>query len=99
MRVTDREKRTYFRSATRVFHQNGVWFFATREGDHGPFTSQEVAAREATRFTADCASWERVGSDGTVLTPEIVTPRDVRSAAPRFRSWGRLAFKPGYSAN
>ena len=44
------EKVCYFRSDTRVFMQNGAWFFATREGDQGPFVSRERAFEEMARY-------------------------------------------------
>jgi hypothetical protein len=42
--------RRYFRSATRVFNLNGTWYFATREGDQGPFIHRELADVEAGRY-------------------------------------------------
>ena len=42
--------RRYFRSVTRVFNLNGTWYFATREGDQGPFIHRELADVEAGRY-------------------------------------------------
>jgi hypothetical protein len=42
--------RRYFRSSTRVFNLNGTWYFATREGDEGPFIHRELADMEAGRY-------------------------------------------------
>ena len=50
MRQDDHEKKCYFRSSDRVFKMNGSWFFATREGDRGPFRSQDRAVAEMKRF-------------------------------------------------
>ena len=33
--------------AARVFRLGGQWYFATRDGDIGPFHTREQAAREA----------------------------------------------------
>ena len=97
MRHTDGDRgRTYFRSEARIFHQNGVWYFATREGDQGPFAREDVARREAARYTAECASWgayqDAYGCTDKVDVERVVTPRNALRA-PRFRSWGRVAFK------
>jgi len=51
MRRSDVESdKKYFRSETRVFNLNGLWHFATREGDQGPFVSRKVAEQEALRY-------------------------------------------------
>lgn len=42
--------RKYFRSQTRVFNLNGSWYFATREGDKGPFSTRQLAEVEALRY-------------------------------------------------
>ena len=99
MRHTDADRgRAYFRSEARVFSQNGAWYFATREGDQGPFVRQDIARQEAGRYTAECASWgayqQTHGCTDGANVESIVTPRNAQRA-PRFRSWGRLAFKHG----
>ena len=54
MRRSDVESdKRYFRSETRVFNLNGLWHFATREGDQGPFSSRELAEKEAHRYADD----------------------------------------------
>jgi len=50
MRQGDSEPRNYFRSETRLFNLNGSWYFATREGDQGPFASRDRAQAEAQRY-------------------------------------------------
>ncbi len=50
MRHDDHSDKRYFRSPERVFHMNGAWFFAAREGDQGPFPSHTEAEREVDRF-------------------------------------------------
>lgn len=97
MRSNDGDRgRTYFRSEARVFSQNGEWYFATREDDQGPFARQDIAQREASRYTAECVSWgayQRArGCQAGAPSERLVTPRNVQYAS-RFRSWGRIAFK------
>ncbi len=101
MRVTDLGgERTYFRSGTRVFNLNGAWYFATREGNQGPFPSKADAQRQALQFANDCVSWHTLSAEraNAAEKKRLRSARDVRSASPRFRSWGRLAFRPGRSA-
>jgi len=51
MRQGDSDKnRNYFRSETRAFNLNGSWYFATREGDQGPFPNRDLAEAEALRY-------------------------------------------------
>lgn len=45
---TDREG-VYFRSSSRLFRLNGDWFFASREGDLGPFRTEQEAEVELAR--------------------------------------------------
>lgn len=53
-RRTDQEKRAYFRSSERVIRVNGAWYFASREGDHGPYRSEAQAVIEAQRYVQEC---------------------------------------------
>ena len=53
MRQDDHEKKCHFRSSDRVFHMNGSWYFATREGDQGPFQSEVNAYAEIKRFITE----------------------------------------------
>jgi len=48
-RREDHEDKTYFRSE-RVFAMNGQWYFGAREGDCGPFRTQEIARAALARF-------------------------------------------------
>jgi len=52
-------RRSYFRSGNRIFSLNGQWFFATREGEVGPFRSREVATKEAMRYVRERHDLER----------------------------------------
>ena len=97
MRHTDDSERTFFRSPTRIIHQNGGWYFASREGEHGPYPREAVAQREASRYARDCASW-RSYEEARRVNPGVLVPRrrsanEVRPGAPRLRSWGRVAFR------
>ena len=55
MRQTDpmSTTRSFFRSRQRVFALNGQWFYATREGEHGPFATREDALAEIGRFVEE----------------------------------------------
>lgn len=53
MRHDDHERKSYFRSPDRVFKINGAWYFATREGDQGPFTSEAQVHMEIKRFITE----------------------------------------------
>ena len=50
MRHDDHENKRYYRSSERVFRMNSEWFFAAREGDQGPYPSQNEAEREVERY-------------------------------------------------
>lgn len=52
MRRDDRKSKTYFRSE-RIFCMNGSWYFATREGEQGPFFSRTRAEDALKRFLGD----------------------------------------------
>jgi len=52
MRRDDKETKTYFRSE-RIFCMNGSWYFATREGEQGPFFSRTRAEDALKRFLGD----------------------------------------------
>jgi len=44
MRKTDADPdKRYFRSGSRLFMMNNQWWFASREGDQGPFGSESRA--------------------------------------------------------
>ena len=51
-RSTDdpQQSRSFFRAADRFFKQNEDWYFATREGDQGPFPNERVARSEYGTF-------------------------------------------------
>ena len=51
-RRDDIEDKTYFRS-DRLFCSNGQWFFATREGERGPFVSRDDAQAALARFVGE----------------------------------------------
>ena len=53
MRRDDIEpQRTFFRSSDRVIRLNGNWYFASREGDQGPYNDEMTARRELKRHLA-----------------------------------------------
>ena len=58
MRSTDADdnKRHFFRSQERLFCFNGQWYFATREGDSGPFPTKDIARAEVARYISERAA-------------------------------------------
>ena len=50
MRKDDEQQKTFFRTEDRIFQVNGQWWFATREGDRGPFASRQAAADELVAY-------------------------------------------------
>ncbi|MEM7099248.1 MAG: DUF6316 family protein [Pseudomonadota bacterium] len=52
MRKSDGDKNSHFRSADRVVRMNDQWWFATREGDMGPYKSREDAEAAINSYIA-----------------------------------------------
>lgn len=50
MRKDDEKRKTYFRTEDRLFQINDQWWFATREGDMGPYASRQAAQDELTAY-------------------------------------------------
>jgi hypothetical protein len=55
VRQDDQNSKCYFRSAGRVIHMNGAWYFVTREGEEGPYPSESEAQIEVARYISDQA--------------------------------------------
>jgi Domain of unknown function (DUF6316) len=55
MRVEDprESNKRYFRASKRVISLNGAWYFTTREGERGPFSSPEEADLQLRRFKVE----------------------------------------------
>jgi hypothetical protein len=77
MRSTDVDQyRHFFRSQERLFCFNGQWFFATREGDCGPFPTKDIARAEVTRYISERAALRsfqdsrKVPASGAELLPD-----------------------------
>jgi|MDTG01.2.fsa_nt_gb hypothetical protein len=51
VRNSDAISADYLRAATRFYQSNGGWFYATREGEHGPFPDRAAAEADARRYT------------------------------------------------
>ena len=57
MRNTDADQsRHFFRSQERLFCFNSQWYFATREGDCGPFPTKDIARTEVSRYINERAA-------------------------------------------
>lgn len=53
MRKTDTQEKTRFRSPERIFQVNEGWWFATRDGDRGPFGSRKQAQEALVQYVLD----------------------------------------------
>lgn len=91
MRRNDQQAKTYFRSE-RLFTMNDQWYFASREGDQGPFPTREAAQAALKQFTSECvalsdfqASRDRDSEpvETTIVTRVFSTPGN-----PRLRTRG-----------
>lgn len=45
-RRTDTDDVAHFRAGSRIFRLNDEWYFSSREGEHGPWKTEQEAARE-----------------------------------------------------
>ena len=50
MRKDDSQNRTHCRAKDRVFHQDGAWWFSTRDENSGPFASEEGAQASLVKY-------------------------------------------------
>jgi hypothetical protein len=50
LRNSDVTSADYRRAATRFYQSNGAWYYATREGEHGPFADRPAAEADARRY-------------------------------------------------
>ena len=74
MRKSDTAKNVHhFRSEDRCFRMNGEWWFGTREGDQGPYRSQEHAKHELARYITMMAALEEHQEEAQRVS-EKVTP-------------------------
>ena len=51
-RQSDRAPVDVSRSKSRTFERNGKWYYASREGEFGPFDSEAEAAADAESYVA-----------------------------------------------
>ena len=93
MRYDDTESEgVYFRSSSRLFRLNGDWFFASREGDLGPFRTEQEAEVELSRHVE---AGKLRGAINPKLRPkekfEIVSDQPAESAYKQTGKMLRLA--------
>ncbi len=50
MRKDDSNAKAYVRSDGRVFHLDGCWWFATRDTDNGPYSSEGEAIAQLAEY-------------------------------------------------
>ncbi len=73
-RKDDKAARTYFRT-DRLFHQTGGWYFATRDGDRGPYEvrhAAETALRQYVAELQDLKSFQN-SRDNPARAPHVMT--------------------------
>ena len=58
----DQGKR-YFRSSDRVFRQADGWYYSLREGDRGPYATEQEARGELERFIQEQKDLKAVATD------------------------------------
>ena len=80
MRHDDLQEKAYFRSSERLFRVNSAWYFSAREGDQGPFDSEETAARELQRYIEEQVSLHKFIKSGVKV---VVMDEVSRSTKPR----------------
>ncbi len=74
MRKSDAKDSTYFRSRDRVFCQNGMWFYQTREDDHGPFATREAAEKDLIRYIEEMSFFDGVQNGASAGSPNLADP-------------------------
>lgn len=50
MRKDDSKANAYVRSDSRIFHLDGSWWFATRDTDNGPYSSEGEAIAQLAEY-------------------------------------------------
>jgi hypothetical protein len=92
MRKTDKNPKTHFRSE-RIFSMNGNWYFATREGEQGPFASRTRAEAGLARFLTEQECLETLNLS-RIKGPIRVTTDDLVDAEGGFarQSTKRLVY-------
>ena len=83
MRKSDENSRKYFRAGTRIFRVEQQWFFTTREGEEGPFSSELDAkarlkeflnlqkAKDEHKETLDRLREQKIGGDPKIWNNQI----------------------------
>lgn len=49
-RQSDTQAMEFDRSPTRIYERDGQWFYATREGEFGPFDSEATANEDVASY-------------------------------------------------
>ena len=87
MRRSDPEGQpaNHFRMPERLFFVNGEWWFATREGDEGPFPNESQARTALARYSATQEAVE------TMVAERAKEVEQIRATRPKVDSqiWDR----------
>ena len=79
------EGKRYFRSSDRVFRQADGWYYSAREGDRGPYGTEEEARGELERFIQEQKDLKAVAA-GASMKKELGLQR----GKPRGDVWKGL---------
>ena len=100
MRVEDprESNKRYFRASKRVISLNGAWYFTTREGERGPFSSPEEADLQLRRFKEEMSELQAFQKSRAVKkelqSQSLAQARELaaklRAARVRQRSMSRI---------
>ena len=95
VRNSDVTSADYLRAATRFYQSNGGWFYATREGEHGPFADRQAADTPGCRPTSK--PHDRSGKAEERLRPGKPVPAPWGTGRRR-EVVGAAGFEPATSA-
>ena len=84
----DQGKR-YFRSSDRVFRQADGWYYSLREGDRGPYATEQEARGELERFIQEQKDLKDLAAR-TSMKKELKKELGVERSRPRGDVWEGL---------
>ncbi len=64
--------RQFFRSPQRICRVNELWYFASREGDQGPYRSEGEVRSELDRYVTAASDLAAMGIDRNTIVLEDV---------------------------
>ena len=70
-RKTDKDNVAHFRAGSRIFRLNNEWYFSSREGEHGPYQSEDEAARELEAYVKLASPMKKEDEFDMIEAPEL----------------------------